>query len=441
MGYAVDNEVSVRLSVAALDCCQSTSGRPTPSGSSRPPTPTTDSSAISASATTPGRESQSTAPPPSSGSVGSSARSGSRRPRRANPLDVDQLSNVTGTTWGHLVRDHYAATPEDFFRLVVDPPQPLLPIVSSVAHARVPLRNRGRGNILEQLLDTGLGQEESQSSQATSAGSGGPGEEVEDPEADVPFGAPASGVSEGADGSQAGGGLRPDPGEGMPRLSRAGRRLLLLAWSVYRAFRLAACPYAPQPTVDDADTPLRFTRAAARYLHPQGIRPPVDLSQAAVRRTVANERLRGLWEDIRDSGAAVVWFDNFYRRRFMRTPARMDVSLNVAVVSVLVLPRSPDAAVGTPERTRLTAAALDRTGTPQEGAWSAGCGCFFFAHVRVVLSFAHARVLPDDVGIAVHGCQGERFVVSSVRAAVHGCGTSVFPQVERSSSVPVRQGS
>ena len=63
----------------------------------------------------------------------------------------------------------------------------------------------------------------------------------------------------------------------------------------------------------------------------------VDLSSAPARRDAAARCLQALWQAMANR-SCVVWFDNFYRRRFMRTPARMDASLNCTVVAVLVLP-------------------------------------------------------------------------------------------------------
>ena len=311
---------------------------------------TTVSSFYSATATTPSLSQQSTAvasSAPAESSVAASQSSGaSRRRRRADPQDITNLSEVVGTAWGHLVRDYYAATPEEFLRLVVEPPQPLLPLVSSLAHARVPLRNRGRGNILEQLMEAAPVRRASQSSTDRDGDEMAEDEDSQDTAAltqvsDTP--AP----KEGTDG----GGVvvrRAPDSPTTPTLSRSGRTLLMQAWTVYRVYRLSACPNALQPTVEDEDVPVRFTRAAARYLRPSGLRPSVDLSQAVTRRAVANDRLRELWEAVRSSGAAVVWYDNFYKRKYMRTPARMDVSLNCVVAALLVLPHHRDQAVGMP---------------------------------------------------------------------------------------------
>ena len=189
------------------------------------------------------------------------------------------MADRVGTAFGRLAVEHFAATPEDFLRLVASPPHPLLPMVSCLAHAPSRLRTRGRGSLLDRLQQ--------------------------------------------------------DP------LSRDTRRLLEMAWTLYKVFRLRASPQAPQPTVDDADVPVRLTRAAARYLRPRGVTVAVDLSSAVSRRDAAARCLRALWQAMTDR-SCVVWFDNFYRRRFMRTPRRMDASLNCTVVAVLVLPPPAD---------------------------------------------------------------------------------------------------
>jgi hypothetical protein len=204
-----------------------------------------------------------------------------QRRQRFDPVDVPALADMVGTAFGRLVSDHYAATPEEFLRLVVVPPHPLLPVVSCLAHAPSRLRSRGRGTLLDRL--------------------------------------------------------RQSP------MTRDTRLLLEMAWTLYKLFRRRALPYGEHPTVDDDEVPVRLTRAAARYLRPRGVTVAVDMSSATARRETAARCLRALWQAMADR-SCVVWFDNFYRRRFMRTPYRTDASLNCTVVAVLVLPPPADGA-------------------------------------------------------------------------------------------------
>ena len=74
-----------------------------------------------------------------------------RRRPRYDAGDVPVLASVVGTAFGRLVTEHFAATPEDFLRLVVTPPHPLLPLVSCLAHAPSRMRSRGRGDLLDRL--------------------------------------------------------------------------------------------------------------------------------------------------------------------------------------------------------------------------------------------------------------------------------------------------
>ena len=68
------------------------------------------------------------------------------RRQRVDMADVAGLADRTGTAFGRLVTDHFAATPEDFLRLVAEPPHALLPLMSCLAHAHGWLRSRRFGN-------------------------------------------------------------------------------------------------------------------------------------------------------------------------------------------------------------------------------------------------------------------------------------------------------
>ena len=177
-----------------------------------------------------------------------------------------------GKLLGRMVRQHFAATFDEFVALVATPPRPLLPLVLQVAYLRTPFRIRGGGSLLEEL-------------------------------------------------------------EREPRL-RVMESLLQDAWAVYRSLRQHACPRAQQPVVRDEDVPLPFTREVGRWLRRTGVRPEHEEWRGTVRHALANQRLVELWGEM-EGRHCVLWYDNFYKRLYRATPRDPMVSLNSTVMAVM----------------------------------------------------------------------------------------------------------
>lgn len=84
---------------------------------------------------------------------------------------------------------------------------------------------------------------------------------------------------------------------------------------------------------------IHLPRAARRLLAATG----AVASQVPNLRTAANEAAKRLW-DLSNKNQAVVWLDNWYRKRFGSDPLSTDMSLNVSVLAVLhttVMPMFP----------------------------------------------------------------------------------------------------
>ena len=110
------------------------------------------------------------------------------------------------------------------------------------------------------------------------------------------------------------------------------------AFAMYCAMRRAAAPRAEQPAFEPR-TALPVGRAVSRQLRAYGVHVAHSPRWVLVRR--AEARLRHLWRGLR-GGSAVLWFDNFYKPRYVYNPLRSHATLNatvMAVMGVVAVPR------------------------------------------------------------------------------------------------------
>jgi hypothetical protein len=197
---------------------------------------------------------------------------------------MDELSSEgsqcaqVGKLLGRLVRDHLAASYEDFVDMVVQPPYPLLNVVIHVAYTRSPLRSEGGGSLLEDLRET-------------------------------------------------------------PRRPRT-ELLLRDAWATYRALRHHAAPRKAQPVVGPEDVPLEMTRAVSRFLAPAGIHPQHEVWRRDDRRTRADVRICELWREL-GGRPTVLWYDNFWKRQLTSNPSQPIRTYNCTVMATMALPAQP----------------------------------------------------------------------------------------------------
>ena len=120
--------------------------------------------------------------------------------------------------------------------------------------------------------------------------------------------------------------------------SRYTQQLLDDAYAVYRAVRMRAYPSARQSTLESTYAGF-LTRRMRRTM----VTARVGVQSAAMRLSVherAVEAIEQLW-NILPAVCCLIWFDNFYRARYMSNPARGDVSLNSTVLAVLPLQSLP----------------------------------------------------------------------------------------------------
>ena len=102
-------------------------------------------------------------------------------------------------------------------------------------------------------------------------------------------------------------------------------------WAVYCALRRSAAPRKPQP-VFHPETATPVGRGVARQLQFHGISIPVKPKWVLSRQ--ASQNVRQLWRRMHRRGV-VMWFDNFYKPRYVYNPSRMRGTLNATVMAVL----------------------------------------------------------------------------------------------------------
>ena len=115
------------------------------------------------------------------------------------------------------------------------------------------------------------------------------------------------------------------------------RDLLERTFALYRLLRHAA---GPQGVMPQLQTEAEFVapRALRRALRHAGVRVPYDDLHTV------HEQAMTLWLVLWRSLAnryAVLWFDNFYKPRYLANPGRAQGSLNCTVMAVLHTPRWP----------------------------------------------------------------------------------------------------
>ena len=94
--------------------------------------------------------------------------------------------------------------------------------------------------------------------------------------------------------------------------------VLRAAWGMYCAFGSQAAPRLPQPALTSHQG-VHFPRAVQRMLVRRGVIGASLHSRLTVARQ-AHEALVDLWQSLGGT-SAVLWMDNFYRRRFVVNPA------------------------------------------------------------------------------------------------------------------------
>ena len=107
--------------------------------------------------------------------------------------------------------------------------------------------------------------------------------------------------------------------------------LLREVFGVYCALRRAAAPRAQQPRFQP-QTATPVGRRVARQLQFHGVHLPRTGKWELSRK--ATLTLQRLWAAMRGRGV-VMWFDNFYKPRYVYNPARMHGTLNATVMAVL----------------------------------------------------------------------------------------------------------
>ena len=109
------------------------------------------------------------------------------------------------------------------------------------------------------------------------------------------------------------------------------QQLLTRTYAMYRTIRQAAAPRHRQPPLRTRANVL-VPRQVRRDLKPAGVHVNVESNKTIKRR--ANERWTKLWASM-EGVSVVMWFDNFYKPKYMANPNRENSSLNATVMAVL----------------------------------------------------------------------------------------------------------
>jgi hypothetical protein len=127
-----------------------------------------------------------------------------------------------------------------------------------------------------------------------------------------------------------------------PVPSRFMRTLLQQSFSLYCFLRARTVPYETQPTTTRASYRGYVPRALARVMRRHGIVGfgPEERTSLHAR---AVECIADVWDDLPGT-RVVIWFDNFYRARYLANPARGYSSLNSTVLALLPMSNLPSVA-------------------------------------------------------------------------------------------------
>ena len=109
---------------------------------------------------------------------------------------------------------------------------------------------------------------------------------------------------------------------------------LATAFALYATMRYQANPTLVQPQVVQGAR-VNLNQVALRYLRSHGVRWLSDRERVRLGVRAA-EQLRDLWGRL-PGEAAVLWMDNYYRRRYTTNPSHGDTSLNCTALSLLLL--------------------------------------------------------------------------------------------------------
>ena len=126
-----------------------------------------------------------------------------------------------------------------------------------------------------------------------------------------------------------------------PRPPPFCRALLQHAYGMYNVVRSRASPCLPRPPGRAAYRGY-VPRALARVLRRHGVVAFREEDRRSMRDRAA-EAVADLWE-LMPGSRVVLWYDNFYRARYLANPAKGCASLNSSVIAVLALPSLPPTA-------------------------------------------------------------------------------------------------
>ena len=172
-----------------------------------------------------------------------------------------------------------------------------------------------------------------------------------------------------------------------PRPPHYARALLHTTYALYNVIRSRANPYLARPP-GRAQFRGYVPRTLARVLRRHGVLAFREEDRVTLRHQ-ADQRVADLW-DCLPGWRVVLWYDNFYRARYLANPARGYSSLNSSVVALLPLPELPATA---PDVVRYADALRDLPQTARSAAAAAA------ELERLTEAFRNRRHLPGEIRV------------------------------------------